>query len=115
MTNRIKTAQQEVVAALAAINTFLDSEQAGAVDAIYRRHMVTFRLILGDMLASLEASGTFLPVADKNMGYPIVDSWPLPRQGLDETKAALAAVGIQVVNAEYAYRRAVAAMAKKRA
>ena len=101
------------MAALAAINAFLDSEQAGAVDAIYRRHMVTFRLILGDMLASLEVPGAFVPVPDRNMGYPIVDSWPLPHQSLDETKAALATVGHQVAKAENAYRRAASAMAKK--
>ena len=92
MSNRIETAQQEVMAALAAINAFLDSEQASTVDAIYRRHMAMFRHILSDMLASLERSGDFVPVADRNMGYPIVDSWPLPHQSLDETKAALAAI-----------------------
>ena len=113
MTDRIETAKQEVVAALAAINAFLDSEQAGTVDAIYRRHLVTFRLILSDMLASLERPDPFVPVPDRNMGYPIVDSWPLPHQSLDETKAALAAVGLQMVNAEDAYRRAVATMAKQ--
>ena len=113
MTNHIETAQQEVMAALAAINAFLDSEQAGTVDAIYRRHMVTFRLILGDMLASLEAPGPLVPVPNRDMGYPIVDSWPLPHQSLDETKAALATVGHQVAKAENAYRRATSAKAKK--
>jgi hypothetical protein len=113
MTSRIDTAKQEVLAALAAINTFLDSEPADTVDVIYCRHMVTFRLILDDMLASLEGSGDFVPVADRNMGYPIIDSWPLPHHGLDETKAALAAVGQQVAKAENAYRRAASAMEKK--
>ena len=115
MTARLEPAPPAVGAALAAINCFLDSEQSSTVEAIYYRHMVKFRLILSDMLASLERSDTFVPVRDRNMGYPIVDSWPLPNQSLDETKAALAAVGLQVVNAEAAYQRAASSMAKKRA
>ncbi len=113
MTNRIETAKQEVVAALAAINEFIASEQAGTVDAVYRRHMVMFRHILSDMLVSLEEPGAFVPVPDRNMGYPIVDSWPRSGQSLDEAKAALAAVGQQVAKAENAYRRAVSANDKK--
>ncbi|MBP6788237.1 MAG: hypothetical protein KA170_11655 [Candidatus Promineofilum sp.] len=105
MTTRLDTAKQTLTSALEALDTFRSDGSLEGVEPVYVHHLELFRAYLLEMLASIQDQAIPNPVQKINVWYPIVDSWPLWREG--DSTDTLAYIGHMVLAAEYDYFRAV--------
>jgi hypothetical protein len=106
MNSKLDKTKQKVEEAIQAIDSFNQTTPPDAIDRIYTNHIKQMRLYLVDMLDSLAEGQPFQPVAEHNMGWPIVDSWP--RAQLDQYGLSLGQLGDLILAAEQAYRKYVA-------
>lgn len=106
MNSKLEKAKRKVEEAIEAIDTFTQTSPPAEIDGIRVNQIKLMRRYLGDMLDSLDDESRERPIVDHNMGWVIVDSWPLIRQG--EKGSALALLGQRILEAEQAYNKVVA-------
>ncbi len=106
MNLKLEKARRKVEEAIEAIDTFTQTSPPAEIDRIYANQIKKMRWYLSDMLDSLDNDSKEQPIVDHNIGWAIVDSWPLMRQG--EERSALAQLGQRILEAEQAYNKYVA-------